>query len=132
MRLGCFGRSVDISERRVYCRLSLFTLLPRPFDPFRSCPRVVNRGQELDFLNEANNQIRMKRVLSDMAGQVFVPDVMLELSTRRVLVSEWVDGVKLTKADPAVVGWCYGCDSHTSFRVRILAPAISCAFLRLS
>lgn len=59
--------------------------------------------QELDFFNEANNQIRMKRVLSDMANEVFVPDVVLELSTRKLLVSEWVDGVKLTKAEPAEV-----------------------------
>ncbi|CAM9689764.1 unnamed protein product [Scytosiphon promiscuus] len=59
--------------------------------------------QELDFLNEANNQIRMKKVLSDMKGQVFVPDVVLELSTRRILVTEWVDGVKLTKADPSEI-----------------------------
>ncbi|CAM9697286.1 unnamed protein product, partial [Ectocarpus fasciculatus] len=59
--------------------------------------------QELDFLNEANNQIRMKKVLSGMKGQVFVPDVLLDLSTRRVLVSEWVDGVKLTKADPSEI-----------------------------
>lgn len=54
-------------------------------------------------MNEANNQIRMKKVLLGMKGQVFVPDVMLDLSTRRVLVSEWVDGVKLTKADPSEV-----------------------------
>ena len=60
--------------------------------------------QELDFLNEANNQKRMQKALSGLKGQVFVPDVMLELSTRRVLVSEWVDGIKLTKADPAEVG----------------------------
>ncbi|CAB1109481.1 unnamed protein product [Ectocarpus sp. CCAP 1310/34] len=59
--------------------------------------------QELDFLNEANNQIRMKKVLSGMKGQVFVPNVVLDLSTRRVLVSEWVDGVKLTKADPSEI-----------------------------
>lgn len=45
----------------------------------------------------------MKKVLSDMKGQVFVPDVVLELSTRRILVTEWVDGVKLTKADPSEV-----------------------------
>lgn len=54
-------------------------------------------------MNEANNQIRMKKVLSGMKGQVFVPDVLLDLSTRKVLVSEWVDGVKLTKADPSEV-----------------------------
>lgn len=65
--------------------------------------------QELDFLNEANNQIRMKRVLSDMSREVFVPDVVLELSTRRLLVSEWVDGVKLTKAAPAEVRMCVQC-----------------------
>lgn len=54
-------------------------------------------------MNEANNQIRMKKVLSGMKGQVFVPDVVLELSTRLILVTEWVDGVKLTKADPSEV-----------------------------
>lgn len=66
-------------------------------------PGESGLSQELDFLNEANNQKRMQKVLSGLDGQVFVPDVVLELSTRRVLVSEWVDGIKLTKAEPAEV-----------------------------
>lgn len=70
---------------------------------FSSRIRPNNTLQELDFLNEANNQIRMKRVLSEMEGTIIVPDVMLDLSTRRVLVSEWVEGRKLTQAEPAEV-----------------------------
>lgn len=83
--------------------------------------------QELDFLNEANNQIRMKKVLSGMKGQVFVPDVMLDLSTRRVLVSEWVDGVKLTKADPGEVGAV----SDLSYHIWFLIPCVTilCFFM---
>lgn len=32
---------------------------------------------------------------------VYIPKVYKELSTRRVLVSEWVDGVKLSAVEPA-------------------------------
>lgn len=77
--------------------------LPPPLPAVLVCFVLFFLEQELDFLNEANNQIRMKKVLSSMKGEVFVPDVVLELSTRRVLVSEWVDGIKLTKADPSEV-----------------------------
>jgi predicted unusual protein kinase regulating ubiquinone biosynthesis (AarF/ABC1/UbiB family) len=31
---------------------------------------------------------------------VYVPEVFPELSTRKVLVSEWVDGVKLSECEP--------------------------------
>jgi predicted unusual protein kinase regulating ubiquinone biosynthesis (AarF/ABC1/UbiB family) len=53
---------------------------------------------ELDFLNEAQNQKRLRRVLLDRnVTGVTVPEVYEELCTRRVLVSEWVDGTKLSQ-----------------------------------
>lgn len=53
---------------------------------------------ELDFLNEASNQQRLRDLIMDqekVAG-IYVPLVYPELCTRRVLVTEWIDGVKLS------------------------------------
>ena len=53
---------------------------------------------ELDFNNEAQNQKRLRQILIDnnIKG-VTVPKVFDELCTRRILVSEWVDGKKLSE-----------------------------------
>ena len=53
---------------------------------------------ELDFLNEADNQQRCRDMIMEqekVAG-VYVPKVYHEHRTRRVLVSEWVEGTKLS------------------------------------
>jgi predicted unusual protein kinase regulating ubiquinone biosynthesis (AarF/ABC1/UbiB family) len=52
--------------------------------------------QELDFLNEASNQSRMKEILRDQTD-VYVPGVYHQYTTRRLLITDWVDGVKLTQ-----------------------------------
>lgn len=52
---------------------------------------------ELDFENEAESQRRLKTVLEERnVDGVYVPKVYREYSTRRVLVTEWVDGCKLS------------------------------------
>ena len=53
---------------------------------------------ELDFLNEASNQQRLRDLIMDQekVSGVYVPEVYHELSTRRVLVTEWIDGTKLS------------------------------------
>jgi predicted unusual protein kinase regulating ubiquinone biosynthesis (AarF/ABC1/UbiB family) len=48
-------------------------------------------GEELDYELEAQNQRRIARLMRDHPF-VYVPRVFTELSTRRVLVSEYVDG----------------------------------------
>ncbi|CAM9527254.1 unnamed protein product [Chrysoparadoxa australica] len=55
--------------------------------------------QELEFRNEANNQEAMKDVLADF-DEVMVPRVYWEHTSRRLLVTEWVDGSKLLDASP--------------------------------
>lgn len=52
---------------------------------------------ELDFQNEAKNQRTLRNILidNDIKG-VTVPKVYDELCTRRILVSEWIDGKKLS------------------------------------
>jgi aarF domain-containing kinase len=52
---------------------------------------------ELDFENEARNQVAARdATLTTMGGKVYVPKVFKEYTTRRVLVSEFVYGTKLT------------------------------------
>ena len=59
---------------------------------------------ELDFLNEAANQMKLKeRLTAEGVKGIYVPKVYKELSTRRILVSEWVDGVKLSKCSPETI-----------------------------
>jgi predicted unusual protein kinase regulating ubiquinone biosynthesis (AarF/ABC1/UbiB family) len=56
---------------------------------------------ELDFQNEARNQRRLRDALiENNITQVTVPRVYDELCTRRILVSEWMQGKKLSAASP--------------------------------
>lgn len=48
---------------------------------------------ELDYVKEAYNCIRFKELYGDIPG-IYVPGVDLSLTTRRVLVQEWVEGEK--------------------------------------
>ncbi|GBD25492.1 putative protein kinase UbiB [bacterium HR30] len=50
---------------------------------------------ELDFQNEARNADRIRQNLSDRTD-VLVPRVVWELTTRRVLVLEYLEGIKIT------------------------------------
>ena len=54
---------------------------------------------ELDFTNEAQNQEKLRQILATTKG-VIVPRVFPELCTRRILVSEWMQGTKLSLATP--------------------------------
>lgn len=56
---------------------------------------------ELDFGNEARNQQELRRKLKDAGvSDVYIPEVYENLCSRRLLVTEWVDGVKLSECAP--------------------------------
>ena len=56
---------------------------------------------ELDFLNEAANQQKLRDLLmQEEVKDIYVPEVKHELCTRRILVTEWMDGVKLSDCPP--------------------------------
>ncbi|PFH59455.1 hypothetical protein XA68_12287 [Ophiocordyceps unilateralis] len=68
--------------------------------PFYSLvPYVVERLQlETDFLNEARNSETMRDLVDgekSLRGRVYIPTVYPELTTRRVLTTEWIEGVRL-------------------------------------
>lgn len=59
---------------------------------------------ELDFNNEARNQQRLRDMMIEKKIKgVTVPKVYHELCTRRLLVSEWIDGRKLSDATNAEI-----------------------------
>jgi aarF domain-containing kinase len=57
---------------------------------------------ELDFRQEARNQDEARTsVLKRMSGRIYIPKVIFEHCTRRVLVTEFIYGTKLTDCEDA-------------------------------
>jgi len=50
---------------------------------------------ELDYEQEAANQIRFKRELAERRVPVVIPLVYVDYTTEKVLTTQWIDGVKL-------------------------------------
>ncbi|KAL7528604.1 hypothetical protein ACHAXR_002527, partial [Thalassiosira sp. AJA248-18] len=62
---------------------------------------------ELDFANEGKNQERLRTSLIDAGIQgITVPKVYEDMCTRRVLVSEWMDGVNLSECSKEEIAEC--------------------------
>lgn len=53
---------------------------------------------ELDYENEAKNQLHFQEQLAARRCNVKVPDVFLDYSTQRILTTEWIEGKKLADA----------------------------------
>lgn len=62
-------------------------------------PFIVERLQlETDFENEADNSERMAQLVageSRLRGRVYIPKVYREMSSKRVMTAEWIEGVRL-------------------------------------
>ncbi|PGH18779.1 Atypical/ABC1 protein kinase [Helicocarpus griseus UAMH5409] len=83
----------------------------RIFDiPFYSLiPFVSERLYlETDFENEANNSERMAKLIASeprLRDRVYIPKVYKELSSKRVMTAEWIEGVKLWDKDGITRPW---------------------------
>lgn len=62
-------------------------------------PMITERLElETDFLNEAKNSETMRKLVNEepsLRGRVYVPIVYPELSSKRVLTTEWIEGIRL-------------------------------------
>jgi len=58
---------------------------------------------ELDYENEARNQMHFQKELADRNCKVKVPNVYLDYSTRRVLTTEWIEGTKLADSSKQTI-----------------------------
>lgn len=66
---------------------------------------------ETDFENEAKNSERMRELVESepsLRGRVYVPPVYPELSSKRVLTTEWIEGVRLFDKDALGGPWIGG------------------------
>lgn len=72
-------------------------------------PFITERLElETDFLNEAKNSDTMRKLVASepsLRGRVYVPVVYPELSSRRVLTTEWIEGVRLWDKDAMTKPW---------------------------
>lgn len=63
---------------------------------------------ETDFVNEADNAEEMKRLVSGekrLNGRVYIPTVYRELSSKRVMTAEWIEGVRLWDKEGITNSW---------------------------
>ena len=58
---------------------------------------------ELDYENEARNQIHFQKELAYRNCKVKVPNVYQDYSTRRVLTTEWIEGEKLADSSKETI-----------------------------
>lgn len=63
---------------------------------------------ETDFQNEADNSIRMAELVRGeprLRERVYIPQVYRELSSKRVMTAEWIEGVRLWDRDGITRPW---------------------------
>jgi aarF domain-containing kinase len=63
---------------------------------------------ETDFVNEADNAEEMRHLVHGeprLAGRVYIPRVYRELSSKRVMTAEWIEGVRLWDKEGITNSW---------------------------
>ena len=71
---------------------------------------------ETDFENEANNSEEMKYFVQQeprLRDRVYIPKVYRELSSKRVMTAEWVEGVRLWDKEGITAPWYGGWQNGT-------------------
>lgn len=66
---------------------------------------------ETDFVNEANNSEQMAGFVAGeprLNGRVYIPKVYRELSSTRVMTTEWIEGVRLWDKEALTAPWLGG------------------------
>ncbi len=75
-------------------------------------PFITERLElETDFENEAKNSELMRQLVNNepsLRGRVYVPPVYKELSSKRVLTAEWIEGVRLWDKESLTGPWIGG------------------------
>ncbi len=91
----------DLANMRRACRVYEF-FDPQPLELLPLLTELTTHiSLELDFAREADSADRVRALFADDPG-VAVPGMFREWSTRRVLVMELVDGIKVTEREALV------------------------------
>ena len=103
-------RTLTVRTRVVtYIYTTLFDLPLYSLVPYISGRLLL----ETDFENEADNSERMVSLVANesrLQGRVYVPKVYRELSSRRIMTAEWIEGVRLWDKEALIAPWRGGRD----------------------
>ncbi|CAE7319661.1 unnamed protein product [Symbiodinium natans] len=98
--LPTISRDLYVMRKAAAVTTDLASRFTSQLTDWKALVEVFGEGlyTELDFRNEALNQQKMKKLIEGepRCSRVVVPEVFMEYTSRRVLVSQWVDGIKLT------------------------------------
>ncbi len=87
------AESIDSDLQNVKMLITYLNLLPKTMYIDQLLGHTKNElKEECDYVIEAQKQMDMRELMKGKKG-IFVPAVIPELSTKRVLTSEWVEGV---------------------------------------
>ncbi|KAI9050440.1 hypothetical protein LZ554_005604 [Drepanopeziza brunnea f. sp. 'monogermtubi'] len=79
---------------------------------YNMVPYITERLQlETDFENEANNSEEMARLVAGeprLRGRVYIPEVYRDLSSKRIMTTEWIEGVRLWDKETLTGTWLGG------------------------
>ncbi|KAF5665661.1 atypical abc1 abc1-b kinase [Fusarium heterosporum] len=79
---------------------------------YKLVPFITERLElETDFVNEAKNSEKMRELVNgekSLKGRVYIPTVYPEFTTRRVIVTEWIEGVRLWDKKAMTSRWLGG------------------------
>jgi predicted unusual protein kinase regulating ubiquinone biosynthesis (AarF/ABC1/UbiB family) len=88
----------DLANMRRVCRIYEY-FDPQPMELLPLLTELTTHlGYELDFVREADSGERVRELFAD-DDHVKVPEVIREWSTQRVLVMEFVSGIKITEKE---------------------------------
>ncbi|CAF3498876.1 unnamed protein product [Fusarium graminearum] len=79
---------------------------------YKMVPFITERLElETDFVNEAKNSEKMRELVNgekSLRGRVYIPTVYPEFTTKRVLVTEWIEGIRLWDKKAMTSRWLGG------------------------
>ncbi|KAF9772008.1 hypothetical protein IL306_010324 [Fusarium sp. DS 682] len=79
---------------------------------YKLVPFITERLElETDFVNEAKNSEKMRELVNaekTLKGRVYIPTVYPEFTTKRILVTEWIEGVRLWDKQAMTSRWLGG------------------------
>lgn len=103
--LKTFSLDLYIFQKLSYALDSIFTQITEQSAFREALSDDFSRGSysELDYEQEAANQIRFQTELAKRNCKVKVPSVYQDLTTQKVITTEWIDGVKLADAPQSLI-----------------------------
>lgn len=85
---------------------------------------------ETDFMNEASNSEKMAAFIADeprLRNRVYIPRVYKELSSRRIMTAEWIEGVRLWDKEGIQTHWEGGWRTGSPGAGGVQLPPLSAA-----